>query len=333
MPQKFQNLNISGRFDSEVQGKLMLSIERCKVDCKPDEQIELVLNGANVAVYFKNFDIFLTNQSHPYKQSIAGVFTSIDSDFTKTHEIYMKQANVSTDAGIVRKTQLNQSYTLMDYQRATVSSNRDGTLYSLLIQMSPVTEVHQRTYKKLFSTVAEIGGYMKSFMMIIYLYRPFLQRKYYIELINHLYSVSGGDENEKKKKKKKKGGEDDEEDGKDTKLTWRSFKFLDRKKKKHHHKKAEEMDQLENGSFSIDNGVRDASLTENATLVHDLEETGSDSSSGETELEYVLESSDDEEYQGILKYSTSDWFGILFPFMRGKNHHLYMKVFCFFALF
>lgn len=34
-----------------------------------------------------------------------------------------------------------------------------------------------------------MGGYLKAFVLFFYLYKPFLERKYYIELINHLYNV------------------------------------------------------------------------------------------------------------------------------------------------
>jgi len=55
--------------------------------------------------------------------------------------------------------------------------------------MSTVDEQHARTSKKIFSVIATIGGYLKAFVLIYYLYKPFLERKFYIELINHLYNV------------------------------------------------------------------------------------------------------------------------------------------------
>ena len=48
-------MEITGRFDSKIQGKLSLSIERCKEDCESDEEINKFLNKANVAVYFSNY--------------------------------------------------------------------------------------------------------------------------------------------------------------------------------------------------------------------------------------------------------------------------------------
>jgi hypothetical protein len=55
--------------------------------------------------------------------------------------------------------------------------------------MSTVDEQHTRISKKIFSVIATMGGYLKALVLFFYLYKPFLERKYYIELINHLYNV------------------------------------------------------------------------------------------------------------------------------------------------
>jgi hypothetical protein len=81
----------------------------------------------------------------------------------------------------------------MDKSRESVSTNRNGDLYSLQFQMSQVEETHLRKYRKLFYFIAQIGGFVKAFLLLGWLYKPFLKRKYYIDLINHLYSVDGGE--------------------------------------------------------------------------------------------------------------------------------------------
>ena len=55
LPQIHQDMKITGRFDSDTQARLSLSIERCREDCKSEEDIDNFLNTANVAVYFTNF--------------------------------------------------------------------------------------------------------------------------------------------------------------------------------------------------------------------------------------------------------------------------------------
>ena len=301
LPQSHQDMRVHGRFDSAMQGKISLSIERCKDDCEPDEEIDRILNKANVAVYFTNHAINLKNPKNPFTKTLAGLFTAVDSEFSKTHEIFMKTANVSSDNGLISRRTKNETYFLMDYQRETVSSSRDGNLYTLVVQMSTTVEQHTRTYKKAFRFLSEIGGYLKAFVMFYYLYKPFLERKYYIEMINHLYSVDA-----KEKKARPPAGED----GDGNILTWRNFDMLAENKKKK--KKKEMQDNL--------------SLSREISTESNAESLDSDSNSDEEFIQPQQQADLEEEEQEILKFTLRDWCGIFLPFLRGKNHHLYLKV-------
>lgn len=82
---------------------------------------------------------------------------------------------------------------MFESQRETITSNRDGELYTLQFAMSHLYQKHTRDYRKLFYFIAQIGGFVKAFLIIGWVYQPFLKRKYYIDLINRLYSVDQGD--------------------------------------------------------------------------------------------------------------------------------------------
>ena len=105
--------------------------------------------------------------------------------------------------------------------------------------MSQVEETHERKYRKLFYFIAQIGGFVKAFLLIGWLYKPFLKRKYYIDLINHLYSVDGGEALKEEKVWNSAVGDfvngivDPNSDGKDDNLiVWRKFDFFGEQKAK-----------------------------------------------------------------------------------------------------
>lgn len=331
LPQIHQDMKITGRFDSDTQGKLSLSIERCKEDCLPDDEIDKFLNKANVAVYFTNYSQQLNSNQEPYKKVLEGLFSSVDSEFAKNHEIFMKKSSVESNKGFLLPRISNTNYHLMERQKETVSSSRNGNLYNLIFQMSTVDEQHSRKSKKIFSVIATMGGYLKAFVLFFYLYKPFLERKYYIELINHLYHVA---ENKDKDKNQKPGSKStgskssDKEEiemRKSRLLSWRPFSRLFSKKSK----KTKENQNNTTNNMSLGADLSAINLRESQALSANQidSDEDSDNTSESSENENLNEIEEEEmEDEKILKYSLRDWIAIFIPFLRSKNHYLYVKV-------
>lgn len=91
-----------------------MSIERCSEDCKSDEEINKFLNKANVAVYFTNYAQDLNSPGEPYKRVLEGLFSSVDSEFAKNHEIFMKKSTVLSNKGFVLPKKSKKNYHLME---------------------------------------------------------------------------------------------------------------------------------------------------------------------------------------------------------------------------
>lgn len=107
-------MKITGRFDSDTQGKLSLSIERCREDCKSDDEIDKFLNKANVAVYFTNYAQNLNSPGEAYVEVLEGLFSSVDSAFAKNHEIFMKKSTVESNKGFILPQKSKKNYHLME---------------------------------------------------------------------------------------------------------------------------------------------------------------------------------------------------------------------------
>lgn len=231
LPDKMKELNINGRFDSTTQGRLNLTIHKCQNQkCKSEKEIDDFLKKANVAVYYSDFGLRLDNRSHPFYSTLTGLFTSIDSEFSKNHELFMKTVVVETDDSLITSNNgRNSTRTITHNQRESVSSNRGGRLYSLIIEMSATKEHHIRKYRKIFYFVAQVGGYIKAFMLFGFLYSPFLKRRYYIDLINHLYHVDGGEALRKDEIEELNIPDEEKngnaEDGENL-IVWRKFDFF-----------------------------------------------------------------------------------------------------------
>ena len=194
IPKKFKSIPIIGRSDSKVFGTLQISLVRCddkKATCWSNEKTDQLLNSATVAVYYNDFRLQLDQPKSAFKPTLTGLFTSIDSEFTQKQAILMKNVTVVTDRGIFFSQSQTSQVFMTDQQIQSVTSNKEGKLFDLLFSMSTIQEMHTRKYKKIFYFVAQLGGYIKAFMLFGVLYRPFLKKKYYMDLINHLYRVDG----------------------------------------------------------------------------------------------------------------------------------------------
>ena len=160
LPENMQNLNIFGRFDSAEQGKIVILMERCKVDCKSKETIDNTLGRSNIAIYTLNHAIDLKNKNDPFYKTILGTFMSSDSKYTKLLDIFMKKVNVTTDLNYILKGHTEKNYILVDSYTESISSEYDQLIFKTQIQMSSKSETITREYKKLFSLIAELGGYI-----------------------------------------------------------------------------------------------------------------------------------------------------------------------------
>jgi hypothetical protein len=53
-----------------------------------------MLAKSNVAVYFLDHSTNLGDKNEPIQCLVNGVFTNIDKEFTKNHEIYLKMVTI-----------------------------------------------------------------------------------------------------------------------------------------------------------------------------------------------------------------------------------------------
>lgn len=299
LPENMQNLNIFGRFDSAEQGKIVILMERCKVDCKSKETIDNTLGRSNIAIYTLNHAIDLKSKNDPFYKTILGTFMSSDSKYTKLLDIFMKKVNVTTDLNYILKGHTEKNYILVDSYTESISSEYDQLIFKTQIQMSSKSETITREYKKLFSFIAELGGYIKAFAIFGFLYKPFLKRLYYMEVINTLYRVErdrsikgihlSPEEEEKIKLEQEQahaGRKENDSDFED---------LLDENKKK-------ELSDLQADEVGRDS-VRTGSMLE-----------------GEVDLE------DKKDKRVSLKFNWIDWVAVVMPCLKTKKHKLLNKV-------
>lgn len=309
LPEDKQNLMITGQFDSTSQGKIVFSLERCKIDCAPAAEIDKILSRSNVAIYFINNGPNYNDLKSPYRRLLQTYYTSTDPKFTKLLDIAIKKARVESDTGVILPGNYTQNYTALDRFSESISSENEQVIFRAQVQISTNMDVTIRTYKKLYTVFAEIGGYIKAFVIFAFLYRPFLKRLYYMEIINNLYRLERNRnladvdierEREERVKNMERGDS----------ILFRTedpdMKEIIEEKKREELEaqvRKSKMAEIENPTME---GLRQGI---------NAEELNRESTTGTEE--------DDENPQTyVLKYTWMDWIAIICPCLKTKKHKL-----------
>lgn len=301
LPENKQNLEVIGRPDSKGQGKIVITMERCVVDCKQKEEIDMILSTSNIAVYTLNYGIDLKNRNMPFKKNLFGNFVSADSRFTKLLDFFMKVVPVNSDFGYIGANMVTQQFVIQDEVSESISSEFGQIIFRTQIQMSSKTEVYERNYKKIFSFISELGGYLKAMMILAFIYQPFLKRLYFLDLINKLYRVdqnrSLSHVNIDQQQERRLASNLKMRDG-------IAFKEKD----------TEFRDAIEKQSNN-DNDVKDSELKDplNNSFSRGLNESESD-----------IE--DEQDKRKNMSYDWLDWTTVICPCMKRKKHRLLDKV-------
>lgn len=307
LPEDKQNLMITGQFDSTKQGKIVFSLERCKIDCKPAAEIDKILSRSNVAIYFINNGPNFNNLTHPYRRLLQTYYTSTDPKFTKLLDIAVKKVRVESDTGVILPGRYTQNYTALDRFSESISSENDQVIFRSQVQISTNMDVTIRSYKKLYTVFAEIGGYIKAFVIFAFLYRPFLKRLYYMEIINNLYRLERNRnlaevEIEREREDRVKNMERSDS------ILFRTEdpdmkEIIEEKKREEMEARKSKMGEIENPNIE---GLRQGL---------NAEELNRDSNANTEE--------DDENPQTyVLKYTWMDWIAIICPCLKTKKHKL-----------
>jgi hypothetical protein len=161
-----RNIQITGVFESDFYGYLDIQINRCTgASCKPEEEVEAILDNSYFAINYVNFAIKSSNFTSPFEKYPTSYYTSTSTQYTKYIQMRMTSQEIRTDSSILGlgffKTEKFTSTDQFYNDLAKINSN-NGTstskMLSVLVRMNQTLIVTSRSYKSLFQFIAELGG-------------------------------------------------------------------------------------------------------------------------------------------------------------------------------
>lgn len=176
-----QNISLHGSWFWQGESKntktLSLSVSICtdNEDCAPYEEIIDYLNSNDLFwnMYYQNTLINPQNADMPISYNIVNFFKSLKSETKKYSGIHLRKQLLQSEEGfLLQSTYLNESIAY-DYE-LTDHSSFSNTLVEFEIFVSPSTFIYHRSYMKIQSAIANVGGlanvFKECFLIICYIF-------------------------------------------------------------------------------------------------------------------------------------------------------------------
>lgn len=141
------------------------------------------------SLQFSSNYIDLKNPNNPNIPKAENFYTTVSSKIFKEITFYFSPVTTRTDEGVlVNDEHIDQT---IKYTRNTeiIDLNDSDTIASIVFRMDKIETVYYRSYQKLQSMLAELGGLWNvlfTFAMVMQL--PFLEVSYQLAIINSLFN-------------------------------------------------------------------------------------------------------------------------------------------------
>jgi hypothetical protein len=158
--------------------------------CAPQADIDKFLVNVNIAYSYLDSYVNLDNYEKPYTYFLNRNIVALNRKIGKSNFIKVKTATIQTDSGFVLEDKAELSILQCDPIFMDILGETT-VLFNLMTVGSKIQDTYVRRYIKVQDIVANVGGLLKSLLMIGSLLLTYFQeRSFKFEIINNLYRLS-----------------------------------------------------------------------------------------------------------------------------------------------
>jgi len=193
-----ENIELYGYMGTRKVNYLAVLIKRCvngtDIICKPKEVIDAQF--ANMFIQFIASDYYFdsTNYEHPGQAYFKSTNIPITSNFYKRAYMYYHNVDYTTDKGILLQNELTQNYYQFDSYKEVIFFDKSAaftpdTLAEVSLSVSVIKSQFNRYGYKLQNLAADVGGIIKTFLIIFQFIVELLNRNYLnVKIVNEIFS-------------------------------------------------------------------------------------------------------------------------------------------------
>ena len=160
-----KELRITGMWESDQYGRLEFWFERCKTNCKTNEEIDKKLKDSYFAVNYVNWNAKASDFKNPKHRYPTSYYASTSAEYTKYITQYMTDNEIVTDSSLVGYMEADSlkytstGYFQIDTANFVFEPNKyPESFVRYNIRMDPNKLLISRKYKNIYDYLAEFGG-------------------------------------------------------------------------------------------------------------------------------------------------------------------------------
>jgi hypothetical protein len=194
--EKFDRIPLMGSFGDKQYQYLEFTVSSCNnetnpdIICQPKEVIDKKLEGGFFVINYIETIFDPKNFTNPDLNIRRDFYTSISNKYFKEITFHMKNVDYISDSGILMAFEVTQNF-LQTNNIKEIYDFRTGaeTFISSVFRLSNNRDVIKRKYLKLQDVLAQVGGFIKSIVIIVAFFNHFYSTtNFYIFLMNKLYA-------------------------------------------------------------------------------------------------------------------------------------------------
>ena len=178
------------------------SNDKTEIICKSPKEIEDALENIFISIYTIDYYVDVSDYVNPAKPYVRNQIIPISFLIYKRQYIYYKNIDIVTDKGWIFPENLVESKYQLDFTNSEIFFSRSvaftpDTVSEITIAISRLKDVYKRSYYKIQNLAADVGGILKSILVIsfflnYYANRPIIEE----DLFFSLFSSYNLDKNE-----------------------------------------------------------------------------------------------------------------------------------------
>lgn len=184
--QSKNDLVLTGEFDREEWTYLSIDFMICDIvsdkNCAQKKEINDVLYGGYLGIFIIDLSVSPNNYQNPVKYFGKNLFTSYSVKDFREVWFYLKTIEINTNVGILFNSIEHKSYYAFDNIRETMHYTCSNDFLSLKIRGSQTRTIIDRSYMKVQTLCAYVGGIIKFILLVaeilVYWFREILYKDY-----------------------------------------------------------------------------------------------------------------------------------------------------------
>jgi hypothetical protein len=172
---KDQNVPIGGYWDGEFTVYALLRLRLCNNEtdggtCAPRQEIEDFINSRPISFsfYFQNSIINPNDFSTPIQYYISLIYKNIRLSSSKIYDMFIGEQVITTDSGFMFEEVIKSSAYYFDSSDYDDSDSLVESLMDINLYVSNRKPIINRTYLKVQTILANVGGLAKALMLLGY---------------------------------------------------------------------------------------------------------------------------------------------------------------------